>query len=199
MTILEREERWPADSASTESIIFIDLFIDVLNLRCLFYLAGIAALHKGLTCSVKWTCPLGASGAQWIPQDAPRTEPCVLSSAETSPLSVWWESDGSTKCYDAGIEVQLTGLWLDTLSKMKRHACRLCFYFTDTFWLLREALWAGSNLAVKRLIQLSQFAICQINSNNIFTFKQVFGRFLKYLCFLFFMTGDLINLLRTVN
>lgn len=36
MIILETEERWLADSASTESIIFIDWFIHALNLCCLF-------------------------------------------------------------------------------------------------------------------------------------------------------------------
>lgn len=49
-----------------------------------------------------------------------------------------------------------------------------------------------------------QFVICPINSNFVipsFSFKQVFDRFLKSLCFLlvvvFLMSGSLINLLST--
>ncbi len=38
-----------------------------------------------------------------------------------------------------------------------------------------------------------QFAICLINDNNMFRFKQLFDRFLKYLCSLFIMADGLIN------
>ncbi len=46
---------------------------------------------------------------------------------------------------------------------------------------------------VNKYYLVVQFVICQINDNNSFRFKQFFDKFLKYLCFLFIMTGGLIN------
>ncbi len=56
----------------------------------------------------------------------------------------------------------------------------------------------GSKKAIFAIVRINtiwlfQFVICPINDNNIFRFKILFDRFLKYLCFLFIMIGGLIH------